>query len=254
MNGTNNKISTGKVYICGAGPGSPDLITKKCWDLLKHCDIILYDRLVGEEILELIPKNIPKIYVGRSSGDPTTNQLITNNIMLQYASEGKKVLRLKGGDPFIFGRGGEEAEFLHEKDIDFEIVPGVSSAIGSAVYSGIPLTHREYSSSVAIVTGHEDPLKKEKSVLWDKLATAVDTIVILMGVERLESIIKIMINNGLSVDTKIAVIENGTSKNQKVIVGTFSNIIKRMNEALIKPPAVIIIGEVVSLSDKINWV
>ncbi|HET9806918.1 MAG TPA: uroporphyrinogen-III C-methyltransferase, partial [Nitrososphaeraceae archaeon] len=244
----------GKVYICGAGPGNPDLITKRCWDLLKHCDIILYDRLVGREILELIPESTPKIYVGRSAGDPTTNQVKTNKVMLQYVLEGKKVLRLKGGDPFIFGRGGEEAEFLNENAIDFEIIPGISSAIGSAVYSGIPLTHRQFSSSVAIVTGHEDPTKKEKSIRWDKLATAVDTIVILMGVENLESIMKNLINYGLSNATKIAVIQNGTLKEQKVIIGNFSNIRKKMQNASIKPPAVIIIGEVVSLSDKIKWI
>lgn len=253
MNGTKNK-SKGKVYICGAGPGNPDLITKRCWDLLKNCDIILYDRLVGREIIELIPENTPKVYVGRSLGDPTTNQVKTNQVMLQYALEGKKVLRLKGGDPFIFGRGGEEAEFLNENAVDFEIIPGISSAIGSAIYSGIPLTHRQYSSSVAIVTGHEDPTKKEKSIKWDKLATAVDTIVILMGVENLESIIKNLINHGLSTDTKIAVIQNGTLKEQKVIIGNFNNIRKKMNDASIKPPCVIIIGDVVSLSDKIKWV
>lgn len=253
MNGTNNK-SKGKVYICGAGPGNPDLITKRCWDLLKNCDIILYDRLVGREILELIPENIPKVYVGRSSGDPTTNQLKTNQVMLQYALEGKKVLRLKGGDPFIFGRGGEEAEFLNENAIDFEIIPGISSAIGSAVYSGIPLTHRQFSSSVAIVTGHEDPTKKEKSIRWEKLATAVDTIVILMGIENLESIINNLINYGLSNDTKVAVIQNGTLKEQKIIIGNLNNIRKKMDDASIKPPAVIIIGEVVSLSDKIKWI
>ena len=142
------------------------------------------------DILKLIPKNKPKVYVGRTSGDPTTNQSKTNQIMLQYALEGKKVLRLKGGDPFIFGRGGEEAEFLHENSIDFEIIPGISSAIGAAIYSGIPLTHRKYSSSIAIVTGHEDPLKEEMTVRWDKIATGVDTIVILMGVEKLDSILK----------------------------------------------------------------
>lgn len=253
MNGTNNK-SKGKVYICGAGPGNPDLITKRCWDLLKNCDIILYDRLVGREILELIPENTPKVYVGRSSGDPTTNQLKTNQAMLQYALKGKKVLRLKGGDPFIFGRGGEEAEFLNENAIDFEIIPGISSAIGSAVYSGIPLTHRQFSSSVAIVTGHEDPTKKEKSIRWEKLATAVDTIVILMGIENLESIINNLINYGLSNDTKVAVIQNGTLKEQKIIIGNLNNIRKKMDDASIKPPAVIIIGEVVSLSDKIKWI
>jgi uroporphyrin-III C-methyltransferase len=252
MNGTNVK-NKGKVYICGAGPGNKDLITIKCWDLINQCDIILYDRLVGREILELIPDSTIKIYVGRSSGDPTTNQIKTNQIMLQYSLEGKTVLRLKGGDPFIFGRGAEEAEFLNENAIEFEIVPGISSAIGSSVYSGIPLTHRQHSSSVAIVTGHEDPTKQEKSVRWDKLATAVDTIVILMGIENLESIIKILMNNGLHSNTKIAVIQNGTLQEQKVIVGNFTNIKKKMEESSITPPAVIIIGEVVSLSDIINW-
>ena len=252
MSGTNDK-SKGKVYICGAGPGNKDLITIRCLDLIKQCDLILYDRLVGREILELIPVNTPKIYVGRSSGDPTTNQTKTNQIMLQYAQEGKKVLRLKGGDPFIFGRGGEEAEFLKEHGIEFEIIPGISSAFGSSIYSGIPLTHRHHSSSVAIVTGHEDPIKQEKSVRWDKLATAVDTIVILMGVENLESIIRILMDNGLPKNTKIAVIQNGTLQEQKVIVGNFTNIKKKMNDSSIKPPAVIIIGEVVSLSDTIRW-
>src|ERR671910_3386766 len=253
MNGTNNK-SKGKVYICGAGPGNQDLITKKCWDLLKHCDIILYDRLVGKGILELIPESTPKIYVGRAAGDPTSNQLKTNKVMLQYVLEGKNVLRLKGGDPFIFGRGGEEAEFLIENAIDFEIIPGISSAIGSAVYSGIPLTHRQFSSSVAIVTGHEDPMKEEKSVRWDKIATAVDTIVILMGVEKLDSILKKLKKHGLSDETKIAVVEKGTLEDQKIIISDFKNIRKKMKNASIKPPAVIIIGEVVSLSERIRWI
>src|SRR5215208_3025342 len=252
MNGIKNK-KNGKVYICGAGPGDPSLITVKCWDLIKNSDIILYDRLVSGGILKLIPETTPKVYVGRSARDPTINQFKTNQIMLQHALTGKQVLRLKGGDPFIFGRGGEEAEFLNENAIDFEIIPGISSAIGSAVYSGIPLTHRLFSSLVAIVTGHEDPTKKEKSVRWDKLAMAVDTIVILMGVENLESIMQNLVNHGLSNDTKIAVIQNGTLKDKKVIIGNFSNIRKKMDDASIKPPAVIIIGEVVSLSDKIKW-
>jgi uroporphyrin-III C-methyltransferase len=253
MNGIKNK-KNGKVYICGAGPGDPSLITVKCWDLIKNSDIILYDRLVSGGILKLIPETTPKVYVGRSAGDPTINQFKTNQIMLKHALTGKQVLRLKGGDPFIFGRGGEEAEFLYENAIDFEIIPGISSAIGAAIYSGIPLTHRKFSSSVAIVTGHEDPTKEEKSVRWDKIATAVDTIVILMGVEKLESILQKLKKHGLSDETKIAVIEKGTLQDQKIIIGDFKNIQKKLNNASIKPPAVIIIGEVVSLSERIRWI
>lgn len=253
MNGIKNK-KYGKVYICGAGPGDPSLITVKCLDLIKNSDIVLYDRLVSSSILKLIPESTPKVYVGRSSGDPTTNQFKTNQFMLQHALSGKQVLRLKGGDPFIFGRGGEEAEFLYENAIDFEIIPGISSAIGAAIYSGIPLTHRKFSSSVAIVTGHEDPMKEEKSVRWDKLATAVDTIVILMGIEKLEYILNKLKNNGLSDETKIAVIEKGTLKDQKIIISDFKDIRKKMKNASIKPPAVIIIGEVVSLSERIRWI
>jgi uroporphyrin-III C-methyltransferase len=253
MNGIKNK-KNGKVYICGAGPGDPSLITVKCWDLIKNSDIILYDRLVSGGILRLIPETTPTVYVGRSVGDPTINQFKTNQIMLQHALTGKQVLRLKGGDPFIFGRGGEEAEFLYENAIDFEIIPGISSAIGAAIYSGIPLTHRKFSSSVAIVTGHEDPTKEEKSVRWDKIATAVDTIVILMGVEKLESILQKLKKHGLSDETKIAVIEKGTLQDQKIIIGDFKNIHKKLKNASIKPPAVIIIGEVVSLSERIRWI
>src|SRR5687768_14123049 len=181
MNGIKNK-KYGKVYICGAGPGDPSLITVKCWDLIKNSDIILYDRLVSSGILKLIPEDTPKVYVGRSSGDPTINQSKTNQIMLQHALIGKQVLRLKGGDPFIFGRGAEEAEYLIDRGIAFEIVPGITSAIASPAYAGIPLTHRRYSSSVAIVTGHEGAEKDELAVRWDRLAGAVDTIVVLMGI------------------------------------------------------------------------
>ena len=247
------KLTKGTVFICGSGPGDPKLITVRCKELIEKCDVILYDRLVGKEILDLIPEHTIQVYVGRASGDPTTNQANSNKIMLKYALEGKQVLRLKGGDPFIFGRGGEEAEFLSEKRIPFEIIPGISSAIGSAIYAGIPLTHRKFSSSVAIVTGHEDPLKGEKNVNWDKLATAVDTIVILMGVENISKIIDILIKHGLNEETDIAIIERGTLPDQKIIVGKLSNIIQKMNQFSIKPPAVILIGEVVSLSEKLSW-
>ena len=153
----------GKVYICGAGPGDPDLLTLKAYKLLSKCDVILYDRLVNKRILKLASQNSKKVYVGRESGDPSTSQDITNELMMKYAQEGQKILRLKGGDPFIFGRGGEEAEFLSYNNIKFEIIPGITSALGSAAYAGIPLTHRRFASSVIVVTGHEDPKKKN---LW----------------------------------------------------------------------------------------
>ncbi|MGD1835609.1 MAG: uroporphyrinogen-III C-methyltransferase [Nitrososphaeraceae archaeon] len=249
----NSSDRESKVYICGAGPGDPKLITVKCYELLKTCDIILYDRLVSQEILSIIPDSSEKIYVGRSSGDPTINQIKTNELMLKYVNMGKTVLRLKGGDPFIFGRGGEEAEFLSANNIDFEIIPGISSAIGSAIYSGIPLTHRKFSSSVAIVTGHEDPLKVSKTVKWHNLVNAVDTIVILMGIENLPNILNQLTQAGLSKETPVAVIEKGTTLQQRLVIGNVNNIQDKLKSSSIKPPSVIIIGNTVSLSSKINW-
>lgn len=243
----------GKVFICGAGPGDPRLITVRCLELLKNSDIVLYDRLVGQEIISLIPKKTKQIYVGRAAGDPTTNQDNTNALMTKYAKQGKNVLRLKGGDPFIFGRGGEEAEYLLQNNIKYEIVPGITSAIGSAVYSGIPLTHRTYSSSVVIATGHEDPVKKKLSVDWKKLATTVDTIVILMGLENLNNIIKQLEEGGLSNKTPIAIIERGTRKEQRTITGSIGNIARKIGQYKVKPPVVIIIGKVVLLSNKLSW-
>lgn len=243
----------GKVFICGAGPGDPRLITVRCLELIKNSDVVLYDRLVGQEVISQIPEKTEKIYVGRAAGDPTTNQDNTNVLMVKYAIEGKNVLRLKGGDPFIFGRGGEEAEYLLKNGIEFEIIPGITSAIGSAIYSGIPLTHRKYSSSVVIATGHEDPVKKRLSVNWKNLANIVDTMVILMGLENLNNILKQLEEGGLSKKTPIAIIERGTRKEQKTIVGTVGTITKKIEQNKVKPPAVIIIGKVVLLSKKLSW-
>jgi uroporphyrin-III C-methyltransferase len=245
--------NTGKVFLCGAGPGDPKLITVKAMELLKGCDVVLYDRLVSKEIINQIPAESEKIYVGREVGDSTTHQYNTNIQMVKLAKEGKNVLRLKGGDPFIFGRGGEEAEFLFQNDIQFEIIPGISSAIGAAAYAGIPLTHRQYASSLAIVTGHEDDNKAESIVKWDRLANAADTIVILMGIEKLEQICCNLINAGMSTDTEIAIIENATLKTQRVISGTLIDILRKVEDSRVKPPAIIIIGKVVTLCKKIAW-
>lgn len=247
-----NKDDSGMVYICGAGPGDPNLLTLRALELIKQAEVILYDRLIGNEIIKLFPEAAEKIYVGRNVGDPTTHQNNTNELMLRYAARGKTVLRLKGGDPFIFGRGGEEAEILKENKIPFEIIPGITSGIGAAVYSGIPLTHRRYGSSVAFVTGHEDPEKKTPEVKWEKLFDAVDTVVIYMGTEKLEIIIE-KIKNGKKCDNKpVAIIQNGTLKNQKVIIGNLDNIVLLAQQAKIIPPAVVIIGDIVELSEKIG--
>lgn len=243
----------GKVFICGAGPGDPKLITVRAMEVLKNCDVVLYDRLVSKEIISQIPTTTKKIYVGRGIGDPRTHQDSTNDLMVEHARKGKNILRLKGGDPFIFGRGGEEAEYLFQHNIEFEIIPGITSAIGSAAYAGIPLTHRQFASSLAIVTGHEDPEKNEPIVKWGKLAEAVGTIVILMGIERLESISYNLIKAGMSKNTDVAIIENGTTKEQRVIKGTLSNIVNEVKETKMRPPAVIIIGRVVSLQEKLAW-
>jgi uroporphyrin-III C-methyltransferase len=243
----------GKVFLCGAGPGDPKLITVKAMELLKHCDVVLYDRLVSKDIINQIPAESEKIYVGRAVGDSTAHQDNTNIQMVKFAKEGKKVLRLKGGDPFIFGRGGEEAEFLFDNGIEFEIIPGISSAIGAAAYAGIPLTHRQYASSLAIVTGHEDENKVESIVKWDRLADAADTIVILMGIEKLEQICWNLISAGMSKNTEIAIIENGTLKTQRVISGTLIDILDKVEYSRVKPPAIIVIGKVVTLCKKIAW-
>ena len=244
---------TGKVYLVGAGPGDPDLITLKAIELIKKADVVLYDRLVSKKILAMIPKRSKSIYVGRAVGDDTTHQDSTNELMVKYAKLEKTVVRLKGGDPIIFGRGGEEAEFLKSFKIKYEIIPGITSGIGSATYAGIPLTHRQFASSVVFVTGHEDPEKKTEVVKWKKLAKSVDTIVIMMGLSRIEEISKKLIEGGMDKTTPVAVIQNGTTPKQKMIKGTISNISNKIKRNKIRPPTNIIIGRVVDLSDIIGW-
>jgi len=244
---------TGKVYLVGAGPGDSKLITLRAVELLKNADVVLYDRLVSKKIISLIPKTAEKIYVGRAVGDDTTHQNTTNDLMVKYAKSKKNIVRLKGGDPIIFGRGGEEAEFLKEHNVKYEIVPGITSGIGSATYAGIPLTHRKYASSVVFVTGHEDPEKRKEAVKWKRLAKSVDTIVIMMGLSRIDLICKELIAGGMDKETPVAVIQNGTTPKQKTVVGTLSNIAKIVKSNKIPPPTNIIIGKVVDLSKTIGW-
>lgn len=244
---------SGIVYLVGAGPGDPKLITLRAVELIKKADVVLYDRLVSQKIIDMIPKKVEKIYVGREVGDDYRHQDSTNQLMVSLARKHDKVVRLKGGDPFIFGRGGEEAEFLLKHKIKFEIIPGVTSGIGSAVYSGIPLTHRKYSSSVVFVTGHEDPLKTKAPVNWKTLAKSVETIVIMMGLSRIETISKQLIAGGLSKNTPVAVVQNGTTDHHRLIVGTLSNIEKKIKQNKIAPPSIIIIGNVVKLHKTVGW-
>ena len=244
---------TGKVYLVGAGPGDPKLITLRAVELIKSADVVLYDRLVSKKILAMIPKRAVSIYVGRAVGDDTTHQDSTNELMLKYAKLKKSVVSLKGCDPIIFGRGGEEAEFLKSFNVKYEIIPGITSGIGSATYAGIPLTHRKFASSVVFVTGHEDPEKKTEIVKWKKLAKSVDTIVIMMCLSRIDIISKKLIDGGMDKNMPVAVIQNGTTSQQKMIKGTISNITNKIKRNKIKPPTNIIIGRVVDLSDIIGW-
>jgi uroporphyrin-III C-methyltransferase len=245
-------MAHGKIFLVGAGPGDPALLTIKAADLLKNAKNVVYDRLVSEEILALIPQSAEKIYVGKESGRHIVPQDKITELLVKMALEGKDVVRLKGGDPFIFGRGGEEAEALAENGIEFEIIPGVSSSVVAPMYAGIPLTHRDYASSVAIVTGHQAG-DGERTIEWTKIASAVDTIVILMGIESLEAIIEKLLKGGIKPTTPVAIIEKGTSKQQRSITGTIETIIKDSKEATIKPPAVIVIGGVVNLGRKLAW-
>lgn len=244
---------TGTVYLVGAGPGDPKLITLRAVELIKKADVVLYDRLVSKQILSMIPKNVKKIYVGRDVGDDYKHQDSTNELMVKYAKKKLAVVRLKGGDPIIFGRGGEEAEYLKKRKVRFEIIPGITSGIGAATYSGIPLTHRKLASSVVFVTGHEDPQKQKESVRWKKLAKSVDTIVIMMGLSRIGIICKQLIKGGMNSKTPAAVIENGTTSRHKMIRGNLSNIEKLVAQNKIKPPSIIIIGKVVDISKTLQW-
>ncbi|MGQ0605343.1 MAG: uroporphyrinogen-III C-methyltransferase [Candidatus Nitrosotenuis sp.] len=244
---------TGIVYLVGAGPGDPKLITLRAVELIKKADVVLYDRLVSKKIISMIPKRTKKIYVGREVGDDYKHQDDTNLQMVKFAKANKNIVRLKGGDPFIFGRGGEEAEYLKKFKVRFEIIPGITSGIGSAVYSGIPLTHRKYSSSVVFVTGHEDPGKTKNPVQWKRLAKSVETIVIMMGLSRIGIISKQLISGGLSKTTPVAVIQKGTNDDQKILIGNLSDIAKKIRDNKITPPSIIIIGNVVKLHKTIAW-
>ena len=241
------------VYLVGAGPGDPGLISKKGFECLAQADVIVYDRLLDDRLLDSACPEAERIYVGKSAGQHAREQGEINQLLVGKARDGKTVVRLKGGDPFVLGRGGEEAETLTYNHIPFEVVPGVSSAVAVPAYAGIPVTHRGLASSFAVVTGHEDPTKENSSIAWEKLAMGVDTLVFLMGMQNLPKIVKQLRAHGRHPDTLVAVIKNGTTPDQKTIVGSLTDIVGKVKEHHLRPPAVVVVGEVVRLREKLRW-
>jgi uroporphyrin-III C-methyltransferase len=243
-------MTVGKVYLVGAGPGDRGLLTVRGLELLRSAHVVVYDQLVSAAILAEASRAAIKIYVGKHAGAHCIAQDHINGVLVDYARMGYDVVRLKGGDPFVFGRGGEEASALADAGVPFEIVPGVSSAIAVPAYAGIPLTHRGYASSFAVVTGH--PARNaNSSVDWAKLARAVDTLVILMGVKNLPQIVADLLRGGVSQETPVAVIRWGTTAEQQSVIGTLDNIAERA--AHLESPAVIVLGKVVELSGTLQW-
>ncbi len=232
-------MKPGEVYLVGAGPGDAGLLTVKGLDCLKKADVIIYDRLLDERLLDSAHTKAERIYVGKTPRYHAKEQAEINQLLVKKAKEGKIVVRLKGGDPFVLGRGGEEAETLAKNHIPFEVVPGVSSAIAVPAYAGIPVTHRHLSSSFAVITGHEDPTKPKTSIAWDKLATGVDTLVFLMGAGNLSQIVRQLVDNGRDPSTPVALIKEGTRPNQKTITGTLTDIVAKAESSRFSPPAVI---------------
>ena len=241
------------VYLIGAGPGDAGLLTVKAREFLEVAEVVIYDRLADEKILNYVPATAEKIYVGKSAGRHTLRQEEINKLLVEKAASKNIVVRLKGGDPFVFGRGGEEALTLRENNIDFEIISGVTSAVAVPAYAGIPVTHRGVATSFAVVTGHEDPAKVESSINWEKISTAVDTLIFLMGIANLPQITAKLIEHGRAKNTPAAVIRNGTKNSQQVLISTLEKISAEVAEKNIQPPAIFIVGEVVNLRENLKW-
>ena len=241
---------SGRVVLVGAGPGDPGLLTVRGRDELARADVVVYDRLVDEAVVDLAPQSAHRIFAGKRRNDHTMPQSAINAVLIHHARQGRLVVRLKGGDPFVFGRGGEEAEALAAAGVPFDVVPGVTSAVAVPACAGIPLTHRQVSSSFAVVTGHDDPDKQRPPVDWARLATAVDTLVILMGQARLEGIARALVAHGRSPDTPVALISAGTTSGQRVVEC-------RLEEcghvaAALPAPLLVVVGDVVSFRRRLD--
>ena len=247
-------MTAGKVWLVGAGPGDPGLITVAGLEAVRQADVIVYDRLVSERLLEhpdLVGAEL--IYMGKVAGEGRHDQSKINDLLIEKARLGKRVVRLKGGDPFVFGRGGEEAEALRAAGVPFAVVPGVTSATAVPAYAGIPVSHRGLAATFAVVTGHEDPDKSEPAIDWERLATAVDTLVLLMGVKTLPETVDRLIAGGRSPETPVAVIRWGTTPDQRTVTGTLADIVQRVRAAKLQPPAITVVGEVVRLRETLAW-
>ena len=245
------KTPKGEVYLVGAGPGDPELLTLKALRLMQQADVVIYDRLVSQPIMDLCRRDAEKIYVGKARSNHSVPQEGINALLVNYASQGKRVCRLKGGDPFIFGRGGEEIQELFDAGITFQVVPGITAASGCSAYAGIPLTHRDYAQSVRFLTGH---LKEGSPELpWDELVYENQTLVLYMGLVGLENTCQQLIAHGQRPNMPVALISKGTTPEQKVVVGTLADIASKVSEHHIQAPTLTIIGEVVSLREQLKW-
>lgn len=246
-------MSNAIVYLVGAGPGDPSLITLRGVECLRRADVVVYDYLANEQLLNHAPESAERIYAGKIGGRHNQAQEEISRLLVEKAQQGKIVVRLKGGDPFVFGRGGEECEALNEAGIPFEVVPGVTAAIGAAAYAGIPLTHRDFTASVAFVTGQEGKGKDESAIDWDRLSLGGGTVVFYMGITTLRRNMQRMIQHGRPAETPVALVRWATTVCQQVLTGTIADIADRAEEAGFKPPAITIVGEVVKLREKLRW-
>jgi uroporphyrin-III C-methyltransferase/precorrin-2 dehydrogenase/sirohydrochlorin ferrochelatase len=244
-------IAQGEVYLVGGGPGDPDLLTFRALRLMQQADVVVYDRLVSKQVLELVRRDAEKLYAGKERDNHAIPQEDINQLLVRLAKEGKRVLRLKGGDPFIFGRGGEEIETLAAEGIPFQVVPGITAAAGCAAYSGIPLTHRDYSQAVVFVTGHLQD--GTVNLNWKALAQPNQTVVFYMGLHGVPAICAGLTSHGMPASTPVALVQQGTTPNQRVFVSTLADLPELVQKESIKPPTLIIVGEVVQLQEKLSW-
>jgi uroporphyrinogen III methyltransferase / synthase len=241
------------VYLVGAGPGDPGLLTVRALQLLATAQVIIYDRLIPEGVLERAAPDAELVYAGKEGGGPSMAQAEIDKLLVEHGSAGRTVVRLKGGDPFVFGRGGEEAEALRRAGVRFEVVPGVTAGVAAPAYAGIPVTHRDAASAVAFVTGHQDPTKAESAIDWDALAAFPGSLVVYMGVRRLESICQALQQSGRSPDEPAAVIERGTLPTQRTLHGTLGSLTRIASEAQVRAPAIAVFGAVAALGPELSW-